>query len=337
MVKSSSHISIIPETEENTSYQNEIPKIKPPRTKQATKKGKKKLVKKKLAKKYSEQKKFESKRKINCQKNLAEDLLAIGEYMQSTVDPYKKRVMTVEDFEIILSSKPQDNWLNDTIINYVQNCLCSQFKLPGLYDTSLGPYLTYPKAQSFYQIMHDANHWILVSTIICQVPCVQVFDSLYHGQLSPSIQKQTAAILCTEVNKIIFSIQCVQQQPNANDCGVFAIAFLVELLFGGDPTKVTFDTRKMRNFLHSSLRVGKFDTPFPNVEEKHEHILKFDLLIEIPVYCVCRMPYFNSDNEKKELQMADCDRCYQWYHKSCVHIPEYVFKRQNKFWFCPKC
>jgi len=40
MVKSSSHISIIPETEENASYQNEIPKIKPPRTKQATKKRK---------------------------------------------------------------------------------------------------------------------------------------------------------------------------------------------------------------------------------------------------------------------------------------------------------
>lgn len=311
MVKSSSHISIIPETQENTSYQNEIPKIKRPRTKQVTKKAKKKLAKKK----YSEQKKSESKRKLSCQKNLAEDLQAIGEYMQSTVDPYKKRVMTEEDFEIILSSKSQDNWLNDTIINYAQNCLRSQFKLPGLYDTSLGPYLTYPKAQSFYQIMHDANHWILISTVNCQVPCVQVYNSLYHGQLSPSIQKQTAAILRTEVNKIIFSIQCVQQQPNTNDCGVFAIAFLVELLFHGDPNKVTFDTGKMRNFLHSSLRVGKFDTPFPKVEEKHKHILKFDLLVEIPVYCVCRMPYFDSDNEKKELQMADCDRC----HQLCTH------------------
>jgi len=95
------------------------------------------LVKKKLAKKSIQYKKnLKAKEKLTVKKTL----LKIGEYMQSTVDPYKKRVMTVEDFEIILSSKPQDNWLNDTIINYAQNCFRSQFKLPGLYDTSLGPF-----------------------------------------------------------------------------------------------------------------------------------------------------------------------------------------------------
>ena len=57
---------------------------------------------------------------------------------------------------------------------------------------------------------------------------------------------------------------------------------------------------------------------------KHMH-LSYNLLIEIPVYCVCRMPYFESDDEVRELQMAECrDCCHQWYHRSFVSIPEQV-------------
>ena len=253
--------------------------------------------------------------------------------MQCTVDPYKRRIMTDRDFEIILSS----NWLNDTIINTAQNCLHTQFELPGLYDTSLGPHLSYPKAEVFHQILHDSNHWILVSTFGSPHPAVKLFDSNYHGKISSSVQKQTASILRTSVDKIIFSVQSVQQQMNTSDCGVFAIAFLVELLFDGDPTTVMFDVGKMRSYLHCCLRSRKFDHPFPKVEGEHEHNLPCKLLIEIPVYCVCRMPYFESDDEVRELQMAECDRCHQWYHRSCISVPDYVFKQKNRFWFCSKC
>ena len=30
-----------------------------------------------------------------------------------------------------------------------------------------------------------------------------------------------------------------------------------------------------------------------------------DLVIEVPVYCVCQMPYFEDDNKAREFQMAD--------------------------------
>ena len=49
------------------------------------------------------------------------------------------------------------------------------------------------------------------------------------------------AIMRTGAPEIVFSVQCVQQQPNGKDCGVFSIAILVELLFGGDPTTVNFN------------------------------------------------------------------------------------------------
>ena len=83
------------------------------------------------------------------EKKVTEDIQIIGIYMRCTVNPYKRRLMTDLDFEIILSS----NWLIDTIINTAQNCLNTQFELPGLYDTSLGLHLSYPKAEVFHQIL----------------------------------------------------------------------------------------------------------------------------------------------------------------------------------------
>ena len=112
---------------------------------------------------------------------------------------------------------------------------------------------------------------------------------------------------------------------------------LIMLLFGGDPTTVKFDVGKMRSHLYSCLQSGKFDHPFPKIEGKHEHSLLYKLLLEVPVYCVCRMHHFEGDDEVRELQMADCDRCHQWYHRSCLAVPDYVFKQKNKFWFCSKC
>ena len=302
-----------------------------------------KLVKKKsivhkyqsLSKEKSRGKAKSMKEKVTMKKEnfSKEDVQIVGTYMQCTVDPYKKQVMTENDFEILSSG----NWLNDTIVNCTQNCLRKQFNSPGLYDTSLGPHLTYPKAQLFHQILHDSNHWILISTINSPPPTVMVFDSGFHGQISPCIQKQTASILRTLASKVIFSVQPVQQQTNSCDCGVFAIAFLVDLLFGVDPTTVKFDVGKMRSHLYSCLQSGKFEHPFPKIEGKHEHDLPNNLVIEVPVYCVCRMPYFEDDDEVREFQMADCDRCHQWYHRSCVGVPDYVFKQKNKFWFCSKC
>ena len=126
----------------------------------------------------------------------------------------------------------------------------------------------------------------------------------------------------------------VQQQTNSSDCGVFAVAFLstfslvLTLL-----ATVKFDVGKMRSYLYSCLQSGKFEHLFLKVEGKHEHGLPNNMVIEVLVYCVCQMPYFEDDNEVREFQMADCDCCHQWYHRSCVGVPDYVFK-QNKFWFC---
>ena len=54
----------------------------------------------------------------------------------------------------------------------------------------------------------------------------------------------------------------VQRQNNHDDCGVFAIAFLVSLLHGLNPSDLTFDSGVMRQHQLKSLDAAFFD-PFP--------------------------------------------------------------------------
>ena len=53
----------------------------------------------------------------------------------------------------------------------------------------------------------------------------------------------------------IFNIP-VQQQMNASDCGVFAIAYATCLVYGQNPCTVIFDIPRLHQHLHRCLRAG---------------------------------------------------------------------------------
>ena len=65
---------------------------------------------------------------VKTEKFSKEVVQNVGIYMQCTVNPYKKWVMTENDFEILSSG----NWPNYTIANCTQNCSCKQLNSPGL-------------------------------------------------------------------------------------------------------------------------------------------------------------------------------------------------------------
>ena len=184
-----------------------------------------------------------------------------------------KRVPSEADYQSIESLGTP---LNDTIINAAHNMVRNQFHAIGLYDTSLGDCLTYPRAQSFHQIIQEGDHWTLITSINgpnTTAPTVRVYDSNFHGKLSASVQKQAAAILRTQAPEIIFSIESVQQHPLIEESGVFVV---VDLMFGIDPTQVTYDHVELRPLLCQCLKNETFPSKFPRLKGTYSHSLPYD-------------------------------------------------------------
>ena len=80
----------------------------------------------------------------------------------------------------------------------------------------------------------------------------------------------------------------VQQQSNAIDCGVFALAFIHYILSEKKtPVEVNFDTSKMRTHLFQYL-VENEQSQFSRSDRNHRKYIH--KTISIVLFCNCRMP-----------------------------------------------
>ena len=51
----------------------------------------------------------------------------------------------------------------------------------------------------------------------------------------------------------------------------------------------------------------------------------------VQLYCHCRVPFLNSDPVvHKDLFMATCAACIEWFHKKCERINALVLKDEEK-------
>ena len=68
------------------------------------------------------------------------------------------------------------------------------------------------------------------------------------GDISSSMQCQLAKIYggTGKSDSIRVELSPVQQQAEAADCGLFAIAFATNLAFGEDPVKISYEQSLMR-------------------------------------------------------------------------------------------
>ena len=108
-------------------------------------------------------------------------------------------------------------------------------------------------------VVHNgAHHWLLLSSIKGQV---SVHDSL---NLTPNslILKQIKQLFSPdEAMPPYMHYQCHKQLGNT-DCGVFAIAYAIDVVSGNEPHKIRYDQNRMREHLKHCLESGKL-TPFP--------------------------------------------------------------------------
>ena len=119
-------------------------------------------------------------------------------------------------------------------------------------NTTLGLIFSFTVQKGqFSQILNTgSHHWVLVSTVGCYTPSVvYLYDSLFSGRIAALVQKQIASIIYEEGTSFKVIVPNVQHQINSDDCGVYAIAFLVSLLHGLNPSNLTFDRKLMRQIL----------------------------------------------------------------------------------------
>ena len=147
--------------------------------------------------------------------------------------------------------------LNDKHINFAQCLLKKQFPcLEGLMLTILQTKVK-KKIVCGLQIIHSRNnHWIVASTLGCEVDEIKVFDSLYT-----SIDEATKHVilgLSQHTHKIL--MEKMQIQEGFDDCGLFAIAVATALALDGSTSG--FQQTKMRDHAIKCFE-EKVMKPFP--------------------------------------------------------------------------
>lgn len=144
--------------------------------------------------------------------------------------------------------------LDDIHIGAAQYMISSQFPLiGGLQNTVLLVSSRVKQIKSLtgpsMQILHVAGtigHWIVLSTTGCADH--EVYDSLYNT-VNEDTQTVIAALLNSEHSHINILMMNMAKQCGSTECGLYAIATLVCLAFGEDPTTVVFDQAMMRSHL----------------------------------------------------------------------------------------
>ncbi len=88
----------------------------------------------------------------------------------------------------------------------------------------------------YIQIVHvNSNHWITIEGVCGDL--VRVYDSKYRS-LANRTKKIISVLTKPSGNFIDAVMEHTQMQRGYSDCGVYAIAFAVDLCFGQHPANL---------------------------------------------------------------------------------------------------
>ena len=98
---------------------------------------------------------------------------------------------------------------------------------------------------------------------------VLVMDKTCH--MSHSLERQIAHVYSGGRSQLTVHSLSVQQQVRVKDCGLFVVAFAVELCQKHNPSQVSYDHSKMRAHFTSCLQ-QELLVAFPRVQRFQESI-----------------------------------------------------------------
>ena len=173
------------------------------------------------------------------------------------------------------------------------------------------------------QFCTGESHWICV---YCDHGEICVLDSLAYVSSLPESAIIQVAKLYPSNSKLIVKRLAVQQQNGYHDCGLFSIAFAVEVCSGRNPERISFVQEAMRSHLLECLSTGIMKA-FPKMPTSQESIPRPKSgILQVELFCSCNMP------AQYDTEMIQCDRCGQWFHFSCVKLDS-----APEQWLCFQC
>jgi len=112
-------------------------------------------------------------------------------------------------------------------------------------------------------VNNEANHWILLTSIKGQIT---IYDSL-NTNPTQSVLNQMTQLFSPDSSVPPFTQPECVKQIGSTDCGIFTIAYAIDVLNGLDPKNVTYDQTKMRDHLIQCFE-NKQLTSFPKYNLK---------------------------------------------------------------------
>jgi hypothetical protein len=233
----------------------------------------------------------------------------------------------------------ETTWLDDKMINDFCACIKHSFPhTPGLQDVihSCNPMWFDIDGGETLQIFNvNQNHWIVVSTIgrvkfnksNLDTLVVDIYDSMGAEPLPAREVDAVCGILRAPHKYVKFLWRNTQRQKGGYDCGLFVLANVTSLVLGISPCKTTFLQPEMRTHMKRCSDNGVV-TAFPSASRARRPGKDVSLQ-QVEIFCTCRRPSKNP--------MIECEKCNQWFHKSChQQIPEAAWSDTTS-WKCTNC
>ncbi len=176
------------------------------------------------------------------------------------------------------------------------------------------------------------HHWVCTFQYVNNGP-VYLLDSMMNfknPRVNTTLQLQIAQIYGSGQDEIIVMIPEVQEQIGGNDCGLFAIANMIEFCsdrYNGLPTgrlMFEFCQDDMRQRLIECLS-SKSMKPFPKVQKNNTIKMHSD---PIPLECCCKLTEC-FDN------MVECKMCGTWKFYRCENLKNIAEAKKLKM--CSEC
>jgi len=146
-------------------------------------------------------------------------------------------------------------WLTDVHMDHFNHLLknCSDYRPVETWRIQcLDTIQPVPKDKKHIQILHSSSslydgHWVCS---YYNTKNIFIYDSLNTKKLHKHHEEFLKRLFPTyDFEKYSVKFPTVQHQSNGNDCGVYAIAFAISLLFNIKPEKVKYNHSLMRSHL----------------------------------------------------------------------------------------